>query len=83
MLLLPLTCSSFLAHQRGDRSVVRLADRESGLPARTIARRLSSVSGLYSYLVARCDTPVQANPVPCRAPARINARKAGNAADLA
>ena len=35
----------FLADQRGDRSVVRLADRASGLSARTIARRLSSVSG--------------------------------------
>jgi integrase/recombinase XerD len=35
----------FLAHQRGDRAVVRLADRESGLSARTIGRRLSSVSG--------------------------------------
>ena len=34
----------FLAHQRGDRTVVRLSDRESGLSARTIARRLSSVS---------------------------------------
>jgi integrase/recombinase XerD len=54
----------FLAHQRGDRSVVRLADGESGLSARTIARRLSSVSGLYAYLVARGDTPVLANPVP-------------------
>src|SRR6516165_3852428 len=54
----------FLAHQRGDRSVVRLADRESGLSARTIARRLSSVSGLYAYLVARGDTSVQVNPVP-------------------
>jgi integrase/recombinase XerD len=54
----------FLAHQRGDRSVVRLADRESGLSARTIARRLSSVSGLYAYLVARGDTLVQVNPVP-------------------
>ena len=54
----------FLAHQRGDRRVVRLADRESGLSARTIARRLSSVSGLYAYLVARGDTPVRANPVP-------------------
>jgi site-specific recombinase XerD len=42
----------FLTHQRGDRSVVRLADRESGLSARTIARRLSSVSGLHAYLVA-------------------------------
>src|SRR5438093_4351979 len=36
----------FLANQRGDRSVVRLADRESGLAARTSARRLSSVAGL-------------------------------------
>src|SRR6185437_2495382 len=54
----------FLAHQRGDRTVVRLSDRESGLSARTIARRLSSVSGLYAYLVARGDTPVQVNPVP-------------------
>ena len=54
----------FLADQRGDRSVVRLADRESGLSARTIARRLSSVSGLYAYLIARGDTPVRASPVP-------------------
>src|SRR5262252_1975684 len=54
----------FVAHQRGDRTVIRLADRESGLSARTIARRLSSVSGLYAYLVARGDTPVQVNPVP-------------------
>jgi integrase/recombinase XerD len=37
----------FLADQRG--TVVRLADRESGLSVRTIARRLSSVSGLYAY----------------------------------
>jgi hypothetical protein len=54
----------FLAHQRGDRSVVRLADRESGLSARTIARRLSSVSGFYAYLIARGDTPVRVNPMP-------------------
>jgi integrase/recombinase XerD len=54
----------FLAEQRGDRSVVRLVDRESGLSARTIARRLSSVSGLYAYLIARGDTPVQVSPVP-------------------
>src|SRR5579864_3685891 len=46
------------------RTVIRLADRESGLSARTIARRLSSVSGLYAYLVARGDTPVLVNPVP-------------------
>src|SRR3954463_12733215 len=54
----------FLAQQRGDRIVVRLADRESGLSARTIARRLSSVSGFYAYLVARGDTSVTTNPVP-------------------
>lgn len=54
----------FLADQRGDRTVVRMADRESGLSARTIARRLSSVSGLFAYLVARGDTGVDANPVP-------------------
>jgi integrase/recombinase XerD len=54
----------FLADQRGDRTVVRLSDGESGLSARTIARRLSSVSGLYAYLLARGDTPVKVNPVP-------------------
>jgi integrase/recombinase XerD len=54
----------FLAAQRGDRRVVRIADRESGLSARTIARRLSTVSGFYAYLVARGVTPVAVNPVP-------------------
>lgn len=54
----------FLAHQRGDRRVIRMSDRESGLAARTIARRLSSVAGLYSYLIARGDTTVRYNPVP-------------------
>lgn len=54
----------FLAHQRGDRQVIRLADCESGLAARTIARRLSSVAGLYAYLIARGDTTVRSNPVP-------------------
>jgi site-specific recombinase XerC len=54
----------FLAHQRGDRKIVRISDGESGLSARTIARRLSSVSGFYAYLVARGDTGVDSNPVP-------------------
>jgi site-specific recombinase XerD len=39
----------FIAAQRGDRTVVRLSDRESGLSARTIARRLSSISGFYAF----------------------------------
>jgi site-specific recombinase XerD len=63
-LVTPADVFEFLAHQRGDRTVVRLADRESGLSARTIARRLSSVSGLYAYLIARADAGVAANPVP-------------------
>lgn len=54
----------FLAHQRGDRRVIRLSDRESGLAARTIARRLSSLAGFYAYLIARGDTKVTRNPVP-------------------
>src|SRR4051794_7814505 len=43
----PLDVFEFLAEQRGDRTVVRMFDRESGVSARTIARRLSSVSGFY------------------------------------
>lgn len=54
----------FVADQRGDRRVVRISDGESGLSARTIARRLSSISGFYAYLVARGDTSVNADPVP-------------------
>ncbi len=54
----------FIAAQRGDRTVVRISDGESGLSARTIARRLSSISGLYAFLVTRGDTGVRANPVP-------------------
>ena len=49
---------AFIKAQReprlGDR-VVRLEDGEPGLSARTIARRLSSVSGLFNYLVDRKD----------------------------
>jgi integrase/recombinase XerD len=58
---------AFIKAQRqprlGDR-VVRLEDGESGLSARTIARRLSSVSGLFNYLAARADRGVSRNPVP-------------------
>ena len=52
----------FITLQRGDRKVVRLADGESGLSARTIQRRLSSISGLFGYLVALGE--VGSNPVP-------------------
>ena len=63
--------------RRGDR-VVRFEDGEAGLAARTIARRLSSVSGLFTYLAARGDAGVAANPVPhglsSRRPGRRNRR---------
>ena len=52
----------FITDQRGDRGVVRLVDGESGLSARTIQRRLSSISGLFGFLLA-CGE-VDANPVP-------------------
>ena len=57
---------AFLALQRSPRreNVVRIDDGEAGLSARTIARRLSSVAGLYSYLLARGDAGVSNNPVP-------------------
>jgi integrase/recombinase XerD len=42
-------------------NVVRLDDGETGLSARTIGRRLSSVSGLFEYLVA--TEVVAKNPV--------------------
>jgi len=35
-----------------------------GLAARTIKRRLATISGLYEYLLVRGDTPVSGNPVP-------------------
>jgi integrase/recombinase XerD len=57
----------FLTNQRSPRhgsAVVRLADGESGLAARTIARRMSSVRSLFDYLVVRGDTSLRTNPVP-------------------
>jgi site-specific recombinase XerD len=44
--------------------VVRLEDGEAGLSARTIKRRLASVSGLFGYLATRDDLGVVRNPVP-------------------
>ncbi len=55
----------FIAAQRrgdGEGRVVRLADGETGLAARTIKRRLAVVSGLFNYLVL-CGDRVS-NPVP-------------------
>jgi integrase/recombinase XerD len=56
---------AFITQQRAPRrgpGVVRLEDGEAGLAARTIKRRLASISGLFTYLVVHGDLP--ANPVP-------------------
>jgi site-specific recombinase XerD len=58
---------SFIELQRRPRrgpQVVRLDDGEAGLSARTIKRRLATLSGLYAYLMVRGDTGVTTNPVP-------------------
>jgi integrase/recombinase XerD len=63
----PADVLAFLQAQRAPRRdprVVRLEDGEAGLAARTIKRRLASVSGLFAYLVVRGDAGVVANPVP-------------------
>jgi integrase len=65
---------SFIEVQRAPRrgeNVVRFADGESGLSARTIIWRLASLPGLFAYLLA-CDL-VAANPVP----AGLSARRPG------
>ena len=58
---------AFIAAQKAPRrgpKVIRLEDGEAGLSARTIKRRLASVSGLFGYLMTRDDVAVQRNPVP-------------------
>lgn len=73
----PVDVLGFITAQRSPRgagNVVRLVDGESGLSARTIRRRLSAVSGLYSYLIA-CGE-VAENPVPRGLATRRTRRRA-------
>ena len=63
----PRDVLAFLKQQREPRrgvGVVRLEDGESGLSARTVKRRITSVSGLFGYLIGRGDAGVTDNPVP-------------------
>jgi integrase/recombinase XerD len=58
---------AFINAQRQPRrgaKVVRIEDREVGLAARTIKRRLATIAGLYEYLLVRGDSGVARNPVP-------------------
>jgi len=70
---------SFIAAQRQPKrgaEVVRIQDGEAGLSARTIKRRLASVTGLFEYLIVR--GVVSRNPVPqglsTRSPSRAMRR---------
>jgi integrase/recombinase XerD len=63
----------FIADQRAPRrggNVIRLDDREMGLSARTVARRLATLSGLFGYLTAR--GVLAASPVPSGLTARTS-----------
>ncbi len=76
---------NFVAAQRSARpgsKVVRLSDGGAGLSARTVARRLSSLSGFYSYLLARGDAGITASPVPRGLATRRDRRNNGRAAPL-
>jgi integrase/recombinase XerD len=68
----------FMAAQRrprGDGKVVRLADGEAGLSARTIKRRVATVSGFYAWLTI--VGVVRANPVPRGLSTRRRGRRSG------
>jgi len=58
---------AFIRAQRAPRhgpAVVRIEDGEQGLAARTIKRRLATLTGLYEYLIIRGDLAVVHKPVP-------------------
>ena len=73
---------SFIAAQRQPRrgaEVVRIEDGEAGLSARTIKRRLASVTGLFEYLIIR--GVITKNPVPQGLSTRPGQGGAWSAAD--
>lgn len=68
----------FIAEQRAPRrgsNVVRLDDGEAGLAARTVRRRLATLSGLFGYLLSRGELTV--NPVPTGIIARTHGGRGG------
>jgi integrase/recombinase XerD len=74
-----------VAAQRSSRpgsKVVRLSDGAAGLSSRTVARRLSSLSGFSAYLLARGDAGLTASPVPRGLATRRNPRNKGRGAPL-
>jgi integrase/recombinase XerD len=72
---------AFMTAQRtGGEGRLQVAQSGSGVSARTLRRRLSSVSGLYGFLHARGDVSV--NPVPRGLPSRRERQRPGQGIPL-
>ena len=78
----PADVLAFMTAQRtGGDGRLQLAGAETGgVSARTLRRRLSSVSGLYGFLLARGDVSV--NPVPRGLPTRRERQRPGQGVPL-
>ena len=78
----PADVLAFMTAQRtGGKGRLQVAGPDAGgVSARTLRRRLSSVSGLYGFLLARGD--VSANPVPRGLPTRRERQRPGQGVPL-
>ena len=77
----PVDVLAFMtAQRRGGDGRLQLAEPGAGVSARTLRRRLSSVSGLYGFLQARGDVAV--NPVPRGLPTRRERQRPGQGVPL-
>ena len=77
----PVDVLAFMTAQRtGGDGRLQVADAGPGVSARTLRRRLSSVSGLYGFLHARGDVAV--NPVPRGLPTRRERQRPGQGVPL-
>ena len=77
----PVDVLAFMTAQRtGGDGRLQVADADAGVSARTLRRRLSSVSGLYGFLHARGDVAV--NPVPRGLPTRRERQRPGQGVPL-
>jgi hypothetical protein len=77
----PVDVLAFMTAQRtGGDGRLQVAGASAGVSARTLRRRLSSVSGLYGFLLARGDVAV--NPVPRGLPTRRERQRPGQGVPL-
>ena len=78
----PADVLAFMTAQRagGEGGLQVAVKGEGGVSARTLRRRLSSVSGLYAFLQARGDVSV--NPVPRGLPTRRERQRPGQGVPL-